>query len=35
LFNGVQHPTIAIRHEDGSLEVVRRFGFEDYQSRLS
>ncbi|MET0027973.1 MAG: carboxynorspermidine decarboxylase [Candidatus Thiodiazotropha sp.] len=35
MFNGVAHPAIAIQHENGDLEVVRRFGFEDYQSRLS
>jgi len=34
-FNGVQHPAIAIRHEYGRVEVVRRFGYEDYESRLS
>jgi carboxynorspermidine decarboxylase len=35
MFNGVQHPSIAIQHEDGRLEVVRRFGYEDYEKRLS
>lgn len=35
MFNGVRHPDICILHEDGSLEVVRRFGYEDYKLRLS
>jgi carboxynorspermidine decarboxylase len=35
LFNGVGHPAIAIRHEDGRVEVVRRFGYADYEGRLS
>ncbi|MET0090874.1 MAG: carboxynorspermidine decarboxylase [Candidatus Thiodiazotropha sp.] len=35
MFNGVAHPAIAIQHENGDIEVVRRFDFEDYQSRLS
>jgi carboxynorspermidine decarboxylase len=35
MFNGVAHPSIAIVHEDGQIEVVREFGYEDYESRLS
>ena len=35
MFNGVAHPSIAIQHEDGRVEVVRRFGYRDYESRLS
>jgi len=35
MFNGVNHPAIAIQHEDGRLEVVRRFDYHDYESRLS
>lgn len=35
MFNGVRHPDICIMHEDGVLEVVRRFGYEDYKLRLS
>lgn len=34
-FNGVKHPAICIRKEDGSLEVVREFGYEDFKRRLS
>ena len=35
-FNGVRLPSIAIADSrDGSIEVVRTFGYEDYESRLS
>ncbi len=33
-FNGVRLPSIALRHRDGRIEVVRRFGYEDYRNRL-
>ena len=33
-FNGVTHPSIALLHEDGTLEVLRRFGYEDYRNRM-
>ena len=33
-FNGVKHPAIALQHEDGSLEVIREFGYEDFRDRL-
>ncbi len=35
MFNGVAHPSIAIAHSDGSFEVVKEFGYEDYKNRLS
>jgi carboxynorspermidine decarboxylase len=35
MFNGVRHPAIAIRRVDGGIEVLRRFGYEDYERRLS
>ncbi len=34
-FNGVRLPSICIRRLDGSIEVVRSFGYEDYRNRLS
>ncbi|SPH23804.1 Carboxynorspermidine/carboxyspermidine decarboxylase [Defluviimonas aquaemixtae] len=34
-FNGVNMPSIAIRELDGSIRLVREFGFEDYASSLS
>ena len=30
-FNGVTHPSIAIWREDGGLDVVRKFGYNDYK----
>ena len=35
MFNGVQHPAIAIEHSDNNIEVVREFGYKDFESRLS
>lgn len=35
LFNGVSHPSIAIHRADGSLEILRRYGYEDYKSRMN
>mgnify|MGYP002624363475 CR=1 FL=1 len=35
MFNGLKHPDICILKEDGSLEVVRQFNYEDYKSRMS
>lgn len=34
-FNGVKLPSIAIQRLDGSIEVVREFGYEDFKNRLS
>jgi len=34
-FNGIKLPSIAIEKEDGSMEVVRKFGYEDFKGRLS
>ncbi len=33
-FNGVPHPDVCLLHEDGREELVRRFGYEDFASRL-
>jgi carboxynorspermidine decarboxylase len=35
MFNGVRHPSIAILREDGRLETIRRFTYEDYKTRMS
>lgn len=35
MFNGVHHPSIAIAHKDGTVEIVREFGYEDFKSRMS
>jgi carboxynorspermidine decarboxylase len=34
MFNGVQHPAIAIEYNDGNIEVKREFGYSDYRNRL-
>lgn len=34
-FNGVNMPAIALRHEDGSIHLVRAFTYEDYRDNLS
>ncbi len=34
-FNGMNLPTIALRREDGEVEVIRSFGYEDFKTRLS
>jgi len=34
-FNGVAMPSIAVRRLDGSVEVVREFGYHDFESSLS
>jgi carboxynorspermidine decarboxylase len=34
-FNGVRHPDICIWHEDDTLEVVKKFQYEDFRNRLS
>ncbi len=33
-FNGIKLPDLAIEREDGSLEIVKKFGYDDYQRRL-
>ena len=33
-FNGMPLPAIALRHEDGSVEVVKEFGYEGFKGRL-
>ena len=33
-FNGITHPSIGMLHEDGTLEVLRRFCYEDYRNRM-
>ena len=35
MFNGLNHPAIAIQKEDGTTDVIRRFGYTDYETRLS
>ncbi|MBB5352237.1 carboxynorspermidine decarboxylase [Haloferula luteola] len=34
-FNGVPHPSIVLQHEDGSLETLREFSYQDFRDRLA
>ena len=34
-FNGIKLPSLAIKRSDGSVELVKEFGYEDYRDRLS
>jgi len=34
-FNGVKLPSIAIEKQDGTIEILREFGYEDFKERLS
>ena len=33
-FNGVRHPSIAIKRLDGTIELLREFHYEDYRDRM-
>lgn len=33
-FNGITHPSLCMLHEDGRLELLRRFTYEDYRDRM-
>lgn len=35
MFNGVTHPDIILEKEDGTRELIRRFGYEDYKNRMA
>jgi carboxynorspermidine decarboxylase len=35
MFNGIHHPSIAIWHTDGKLEIYKKFRYEDYRDRMS
>lgn len=35
LFNGVSHPSIALRKIDGSIQILREFTYNDYKNRMS
>ena len=34
MFNGIGHPDIGMLHEDGRLEILRHFDYEDYKNRM-
>ncbi len=35
MFNGIQHPSIAMADRDGDCRILRQFTYEDYESRMS
>ena len=34
MFNGIHHPSIAIKHSNGETEVLRKYAYEDYRDRM-
>ena len=34
MFNGIGHPAIGMLHDDGNLEILRHFTYEDYRERM-
>ena len=34
MFNGVHHPSIVLKHTDGTQELLRQYTYEDYLSRM-
>jgi carboxynorspermidine decarboxylase len=34
MFNGITHPALGILHNDGNLEILRQFSYEDYRNRM-
>ncbi len=34
MFNGIQHPSIVLSDKDGECEYLRRYTFDDYESRM-
>ena len=34
MFNGITHPSIMLAHEDGTLETLREYTYEDYKNRM-
>ena len=33
-FNGITHPSLALLHSNGELEILRKYGYEDYKNRM-
>jgi carboxynorspermidine decarboxylase len=34
-FNGIKLPSLAIKRKEGTVEIIKEFGYEDYRDRLS
>ena len=35
MFNGITHPSIGLLHQDGRLEILRKYTYEDYRDRMN
>lgn len=35
MFNGISHPAIGMLHENGEVEILRQFGYDDYKNRMN
>lgn len=35
MFNGIHHPALCLLRTDGTLEVLREYGYEDYRDRMN
>ena len=34
MFNGIHHPSIVMRKNDGTLQILRQYGYSDYRDRM-
>ena len=34
MFNGIPHPALVLKRINGDMEILRKFGYEDYRSRM-
>lgn len=34
MFNGINHPSILLCHSDGTIEILKEYGYEDYRDRM-
>ena len=34
MFNGINHPSLVMKHSSGEYELLKRFAYEDYESRM-
>lgn len=34
MFNGITHPSIALRTQNGDIQIIRKYSYEDYKNRM-
>ena len=34
MFNGIHHPSIVIRKNDGTMQILRQYDYSDYRNRM-